>query len=183
MEGAVVAPPSVASRVLLLGQAPGPHEARLGRPFAYTAGKTLFDWMERVGFDERQFRESIYMAAVCRCFPGKAKGGGDRVPDRAEIEACDPWLRREVEILEPELLIPVGKLAISRVLPPGPLVESVGRLHRVRLHGIDMDAVPLPHPSGVSVWPKVEPGRSLLRQALDLLAGHPAIVRAASLLR
>lgn len=178
MVGGVVAPPPVASRVMLLGQAPGPHEERLGRPFAYTAGKTLFGWMGELGFDEAGFRSAVYIAAVCRCFPGKAKGGGDRVPDLEEIATCAGWLEREVEILRPELLIPVGKLAISQVLPPLPLVETVGRVHKIRFHGRKMDAIPLPHPSGVSVWPKIEPGRSLLRTALDLLAGHPAIVTA-----
>ena len=62
----------VVSRVMLVGQAPGDKEPKLGRPFAWTAGKTLFRWFEEhCGLDEAAFRASIYMAAVCRCFPGK----------------------------------------------------------------------------------------------------------------
>ncbi len=72
--------PAVPSRILLVGQAPGPHEAKLGRPFAWTAGKTLFAWLERAtGAPEPVVRERVYIAAVVRCFPGKVSGGGDRV--------------------------------------------------------------------------------------------------------
>src|SRR5690349_5590040 len=61
----------VLSKVLLVGQAPGDKEPVLGRPFAWTAGKTLFKWFqESCGLSEADFRSSIYMAAVCRCFPG-----------------------------------------------------------------------------------------------------------------
>jgi uracil-DNA glycosylase len=121
MVGPVVAPPPVVSRVYLVGQAPGPHEASLGRPFAWTAGKTLFRWFEGIGLDEAQFRRRVFMAAVCRCFPGKNPKGGDRVPNDTEIAACKPWLDREIELLAPRLIIPVGKLAIAQFLDEAPL--------------------------------------------------------------
>src|SRR5262249_36768908 len=71
MVGPVVTPRPVVSKVYLAGQAPGPHEGRLGRPFAWTAGKQLFRWFESLGVDEETFRARAYMAAICRCFPGK----------------------------------------------------------------------------------------------------------------
>ena len=81
MRRPVVSGGPVVSKVLLVGQAPGDKEPKLGRPFAWTAGRTLFRWFEEAcGFDELVFRRSIYMAAVCRCFPGKKPRGGDRVP-------------------------------------------------------------------------------------------------------
>ena len=178
MQGDVVTPTPVSSRVLLLGQAPGVHEAELGRPFAWTAGRTLFRWMNDVGFDEESFRSSIYMAAVCRCFPGKAKGGGDRVPTKVEIANCAPWLEQAVELIQPRLVIPVGRLAINAVGLEGALVAIVGKSHRVALGGYEMDAIPLPHPSGVSAWPKRSPGKELLADALALLRDHEAIVAA-----
>ena len=180
MQGDVVTPHAVTSSVLLLGQAPGVHEAELGRPFAWTAGRTLFRWMSELGFDEDQFRASIYMAAVCRCFPGKAKGGGDRVPSRAEIANCAPWLERAVALLEPRLVIPVGRLAIEQVGLRGALVDIVGRVHQVTFAGRSMDAIPLPHPSGVSAWPKKSPGKELLRDALELLRDHEAVAHEAA---
>src|SRR5580704_19425967 len=86
MVGPVVTHSAVLSKVYLLGQAPGPHEGALGRPFAWTAGRTLFRWFEGAfGADEAKVRKAIYFAAVARCFPGKANGGGDRKPDPSEI--------------------------------------------------------------------------------------------------
>src|SRR4051812_33627758 len=77
MIGPVVHGPPVLSRILLIGQAPGPREGSLGRPFAWTAGKTLFRWFEEaLGISEEDFRRGVYIAAVARCFPGKAGGGG-----------------------------------------------------------------------------------------------------------
>jgi uracil-DNA glycosylase len=179
MQGPVVHGPPVPSPVLLLGQAPGPHEGALGRPFAWTAGRTMFGWFERsLGLDEAAFRSSIYMAAVARCFPGKASGGGDRRPDAEEVARCESWLARETAILKPELVIAVGTLAIERVLGvKAPLADVVGTTRRARWHGADVDVIPLPHPSGASPWHKIEPGKALLERALVLLAKHAAIQR------
>jgi uracil-DNA glycosylase len=171
--------PPVVSRVFLLGQAPGPHEARLGRPFAWTAGKTLFRWLERVtGADEETVRARVYISAVARGFPGKARGGGDRVPTPAEVALWRPFVAREVAILRPALVVPIGRLAIGEVLGERPLAEVIGRRFRADWHGVATEVVPLPHPSGASTWYKVEPGRSLLERALARLAGHPEIRRA-----
>lgn len=177
MIGPVVHGGAIASRVLLVGQAPGPREGQFGRPFAWTAGRTLFRWFEEaIGVPEEAFRERIYMAAVARCFPGKAPGGGDRRPDPTEIDACRTFLEREVQILQPDLLIPVGTLAIEQVLGvKGPLTATVGQVRRVTFHGRAMEAVCLPHPSGASTWHRTEPGKTLLARALGLLAEHPVM--------
>jgi uracil-DNA glycosylase len=179
MIGPVVHGPPVSSPVILVGQAPGPHEGELGRPFAWTAGRTMFRWFEgALGLDETAFRASVYMAAVARCFPGKASGGGDRRPDAEEIARCEPWLVREASILKPELVIAVGTLAIERVLGvKAPLADVVGTTRRARWHGHDVDVVALPHPSGASPWHKIEPGRTLLAKALERLARHDAMRR------
>jgi uracil-DNA glycosylase len=175
--GPVVHGAAVVSRVMLVGQAPGPREGSFGRPFAWTAGRTMFRWFqEALGVDEETFRARVYIAAVARCFPGKATGGGDRRPDRSEVEQCETWLARESALLEPALVVPVGTLAIERVLgTKDPLVDVVGTLKRARWHGRDIDVVALPHPSGASPWHRVEPGKRLLRKALDKLAMHEAM--------
>jgi uracil-DNA glycosylase len=185
MIGPVVHGPPVVSQVLLVGQAPGPREGQFGRPFAWTAGKTMFRWFEEaLGVDEETFRQSVYIAAVARCFPGKAKGGGDRRPDAGEIERCGSFLRREVTTLAPRLVLPVGAMAIEQVLgEKGPLAGVVGGVRRVRWHGCDLDAIALPHPSGASTWHRTEPGRSLLARALSLLATHPALRAAVAAIR
>ena len=164
----------VVSKVLLVGQAPGSREGELKRPFAWTAGKMLFKWFGMLGVDEEAFRGRVYMAAVCRCFPGKTAPGGDRVPDPDEIGNCASWLDAEIAINQPTLVIPVGKLAIAQFLPVAKLDAVVGKLHRGTRNGVAFDLAPLPHPSGASTWQHVEPGKTLLRKALKLIACHPA---------
>ncbi len=167
------------SRVLLVGQAPGDKEPQLQRPFAWTAGKTLFKWLHAaLGWSEEQVRDRVYFAAVCRCFPGKRPKGGDRVPDPDEIERCSAWLAAEFALLRPTLVLPVGKLAIQQFLPATALAEVVGRTHVLRYRGHQADFIPLPHPSGASTWHRTEPGQTLLQKALDLMAAHPAIAAA-----
>ena len=164
----------VQSPVLLVGQAPGVREGALGRPFAWTAGKTLFKWFAQIGMPEDRFRARAYMAAVCRCFPGKHPGGGDRVPNRAEIANCRPWLEAELALLRLDLIIPVGRLAIAQFLTLDRLADVVGVGFEASVGGRAHDVVPLPHPSGASTWHRTEPGRSRLAAALDLIAAHPA---------
>lgn len=174
MVGPVVTCGPVLSKVYLVGQAPGPREGKLERPFAWTAGKTLFRWFASIGVTEHQFRSYCYLAAVCRCFPGKTAQGADRVPTATEIENCSHWMKREVEILKPDLVIPAGRLAIEQLLGPAPLVETVGKRFRITFFGHPCDAIPLPHPSGASTWFKKEPGSTLLMQSLSLIEAHPA---------
>ncbi len=177
MIGPVVHGPPIASDVLLVGQAPGPREGSFGRPFAWTAGRTLFKWLAlATGADEDHVRARIYFAAVARCFPGKAAGGGDRRPAPEEIDNCRTYLAAEVEILQPKLVIPVGTLAIAQVLGhTGRLVDVIGTARRTDYLGAATDVIALPHPSGASTWHRTEPGQTLLGDALHLLADHPAM--------
>jgi uracil-DNA glycosylase len=179
MIGPVVHGPPIASGILLVGQAPGPREGSFGRPFAWTAGKTLFRWFEEaLGVGEEDFRAKVYIAAVARCFPGKAPGGGDRRPDRDEIGRCMPFLAQETSILRPKLVLPVGTLAIEQVLATKEkLNDLIGTVRRGTYHGVETDIIALPHPSGASPWHKMEPGKTLLARALAKIARHPEVVR------
>jgi uracil-DNA glycosylase len=172
----VVTGDPVMSEVMLIGQAPGVREGPAGKPFAWTAGKTMFGWFATIGVPEDEFRRRVYLAAVCRCFPGKAKGGGgDRVPSPDEVQACSRHLIAEARLLAPKLVIPVGKLAIAQLFPEvDKLVEVIGTQRRARLGDVEFDAIALPHPSGASTWHRMEPGKTLLGQALATLAAHPA---------
>lgn len=168
----------IVSKVMLVGQAPGVKEPVLARPFAWTAGKTLFGWFnEFCGMTEAEVRARIYFAAVCRCFPGKTSAGGDRVPAPDEIRNCSSWMENEFEILRPKLLIPVGKLAISQFMEIRKLDEVIGRPFPIRRGGRTIDMIPLPHPSGASPWHRIEPGKSLLGKAMNLIAQHPAMLK------
>jgi len=174
MTGPPVTGSPVVSPVVLIGQAPGPKEIEANKPFAWTAGKTLFGWFSRIGLEEDVFRSRIYMAAVCRCFPGKSSRGGDRPPSREEVANCADWLQRELHLLRPKLVLPVGKRAIQQFLPVTKLDEVISKQYSVSMGTFTADLIPLPHPSGASTWHRTEPGKSLLQQALRIIGGHPA---------
>jgi uracil-DNA glycosylase len=168
----------VVSKVLLVGQAPGVKEPVLQRPFAWTAGKTLFRWFESsLGWSEEETRNRFFFAAVCRCFPGKGKPGssGDRVPNPEEIKHCGQWLDAEIRLLQPTLVLPVGKLAIGQFLELRKLDELIGQSFQATRAGQNFEVIPLPHPSGASPWHRMEPGKTLLAQALRKIAQHPAV--------
>src|SRR5207237_10356341 len=117
MQSTPVSGGPVVSPVMLIGQAPGPREPTLKRPFAHTAGQTLFRWLEQFcGMNEAAVRSRIYFAAVCRCFPGKAPGGTDRVPATDELQNCSSWMNEEIKILKPHLIIQVGRLTIAQCI-------------------------------------------------------------------
>jgi uracil-DNA glycosylase len=176
MQSTPVSGGAIMSDVMIIGQAPGPREPTLKRPFGHTAGKTLFSWFEQFcGMDEAVVRSKIYFAAVCRCFPGKNSGGTDRVPAPDEIRNCASWIDHEIRILRPRLIIPVGRLAIVQFIDCAKLEGVIGHKFRVARTGQRFDLIPLPHPSGASPWHKIPPGKALTAYALKLIAGHAAI--------
>lgn len=159
------------ARIMLVGQAPGPHESDARRPFAYTAGRRLFQWLQQsVGISEEEFRRRVHIGAVIRCFPGRdAKAGGDRVPDAAEIANCAVHLEREIALLKPEVVIAVGTLASKQLVGVSELKEVVGRVHRASRGGQEFEVIVLPHPSGRSTWTNKPENRALLERSLKLI--------------
>ena len=165
----------VGARVMLVGQAPGPHEAAGRRPFAYTAGRRLFSWFAKLGVSEESFRERVHIAAVIRCFPGRdEKAGGDRVPSPEEIARCGEHLDREIALLKPKLVIAVGTLASAALIGVAQLKDAVGPIHRAKRAGHRFDVVVLPHPSGRSTWLNKKENAALLERALAAIVAHPA---------
>lgn len=163
------------ARVMLVGQAPGPHEVEDRRPFAYTAGRRLFSWFAQFGVSEELFRARVHIAAVIRCFPGRdEKAGGDRVPSPEEIARCGEHLDREIAILKPKLVIAVGTLASATLIGIAQLKDAVGRVHRVTRKGKRFDVVVLPHPSGRSTWLNKKENAAMLDESLRLIREHPA---------
>ena len=153
-------------RVMLIGQAPGPVTDRKGYHFAGPAGRFLEIWFERAGFPG-YFREHVYLTSLTRCFPGKSRGGnGDRPPSSAEIALCRRFLDREFALIQPRVVLLVGKMAIDAFLGKHPLVETVGRVFEVDGRFV----LPLPHASGVSRWLNDAANRARLDQALTELS-------------
>lgn len=164
--GAVFSGPAPAP-LMLVGQAPGVTEAQVKRPFNASAGQRLFQWLSQAGFEEERFRAHYYMTAVTKCYPGPhPKGKGDRKPSRAEQYLCRPFLDQELALVQPKVLLAVGGLAIQTLLGQSlRLEEAVGQVFEVNGTLI----LPLPHPSGVSLWPNQPKNQERLQQALQQL--------------
>ncbi|MCA9929808.1 MAG: uracil-DNA glycosylase family protein [Anaerolineales bacterium] len=189
----------LSSRLMLIGQAPGVTEVEAKRPFNANSGRRLFQWLGDAGWDEDDFRERHYMTAVTKCYPGKGKNGkGDRVPSKAEQALCRPFLQREIALVQPRVLILVGGLAIKLLFPPNAkLTEVIGtavyfpqsalvnpvnfnmrdgewlqspNLQPTNLQGKNGRwVVPLPHPSGASLWPNKPANKQLIAGAVQIL--------------
>lgn len=174
--GAVFSGPAPAA-LMLVGQAPGVTEAEVKRPFNASSGTRLFQWLAVAGLDEDDFRRDCYMTAVTKCYPGKHAGGkGDRRPTRAEQALCRPFLEQELALVQPQGILAVGGLAIETLLGRKlRLAETVGRVFEREGRWV----LPLPHPSGASLWPNKPENQARLEQALarlrdELLPSLPA---------
>ena len=153
---------------MLVGQAPGKEEVRQGKPFVGPAGRRLFEWLRLAGFGEREFRAKCYVTAVYKCYPGKG-AHGDLRPNRSQLERCARFVDEEFELVRPRVLILVGSLAIEHFLGHLPLAEAVGREFRMSADRGHVNVIPLPHPSGASVWPFRPGNQKLLKRALSLI--------------
>ena len=155
-------------RAYIFGQAPGVVEGEERRPWRGRAGQTLRRWLR---LEEDEFYATFYCASVTRCYPGRgAGGGGDRTPTAREQELCEFWREWELTLVRPALIVPVGGLAIRRLLGLASLDASIGESFS---YG-DAVAVPLPHPSGVSRWLNAPANQARLERAVELVHGELA---------
>ena len=169
-QGAIFSGPATA-RVMVVGQAPGGQERGSSRPFSGPAGKRLFQWFEEAGWREDDFRATQYITAMTKCYPGKPQTSsqrpahGDRVPTAAERNLCAQFLERELKIIQPELILPVGRVAINRFLGKGKLKDLIGKVFERDCSLV----LPLPHPSGANVWLNRPESKRLKEAALEHL--------------
>jgi uracil-DNA glycosylase len=150
-------------RAYLLGQAPGHIEGEERRPWRGRAGRALRRWLD---LDEDAFYATFYCASVTRCYPGKAASGrGDRTPTPREQELCAFWRDWELRLLRPALIVPVGGLALRRLLGRANLTDCIGERFLLEQAAV----VPLPHPSGASGWLNDHANRRKLERAASLV--------------
>ncbi|HEU4560105.1 MAG TPA: uracil-DNA glycosylase family protein [Longimicrobium sp.] len=144
--------------LMVVGEAPGENEDRQGRPFVGKAGKLLDLLLMTVGFP----RESVYICNVLKCRPP-----GNRNPQPDEVEACSPYLLKQVELVQPRIIVAFGTFAAQTLLATD---VSIGRL-RGKLHqyqGIPL--VPTYHPAALlrnqgwvrAVWEDLQRARQVL---------------------
>ena len=171
-EGYEIYPPAVISGLdtaefMTIGQAPGITEQEAGRPFNAGSGKRLFDWLGRAGIEEDWFRSTQYMTSVTKCYPGRQpSGSGDRVPGRREQELCRPFLDQEIDLVDPRVIIPIGRLAINLFYAKKMKLQEIIGTH---LEVSGRWVIPLPHSSGASRWHQIEENRRLIDKAINLI--------------
>ncbi|MGI8930253.1 MAG: uracil-DNA glycosylase [Candidatus Limnocylindria bacterium] len=157
-------------RALLIGQAPGWREIETGVPFAWDAGKRLCGWLGAAGIGVDDFRSRWYVTSIGKCYPGRAPGSSvDKPPSRTDIERWTPYLREEIRMVSPRLVLLVGGLAHRFAF------GAAARLDRLVGRELTWDGAPgasvlcLPHPSGASTWLN-DPGHvELWRAGIGLL--------------
>ena len=160
LESWPVRAPYAAQRAYLFGQAPGIVEGEERLPWRGRAGQRLRSWLRLEG---DALYETFYCASVTRCYPGRpAAGRGDRTPTPREQDLCEFWRDWELELLRPDLIVPVGGLALYRLLGIRSLTEAIGKSYLRD----DAIVIPLPHPSGASAWLNDDANRARLGKAL-----------------
>ncbi|HVC42549.1 MAG TPA: uracil-DNA glycosylase [Candidatus Saccharimonadales bacterium] len=125
----------VSARVMAVGEAPGENEDREGKPFVGAAGRLLTSLLESVGLDRRD----IYITNIVKCRPPR-----NRDPEAQEVEACSHFLDEQIELLQPDVILLLGRHALTRLLPAA---GGISRLHGERVRRNDRVFVPLYHPA------------------------------------
>lgn len=114
---------------LLVGEAPGAEEDRLGEPFVGQAGRLLDNMLAALGLRRG---ENVYIANVLKCRPP-----GNRNPEPAEVAACSPYLIRQIELIQPKLIVAMGRFAAQTLLNSEATIGSLrGAVHRY--HGVPL---------------------------------------------
>lgn len=146
---------------LVVGEAPGENEDLQGEPFVGQAGKLLDNMLLSLGLSRR---ESVYIANVLKCRPP-----GNRNPEPDEIAQCEPFLRRQVELLRPKIILAMGRFAVQALLqstePVGKLRGRVHRYHDVPLVVTYHPAYLLRNlPDKAKAWSDLVLAKSVLQQ-------------------
>lgn len=131
------------SRVVFVGEAPGRREDDTGRPFVGSAGKLLDRLLTKAGLN----RVDVFITNVVRCRPP-----GNRRPKKGEVEACSGHLRKLLEIIQPDVIAPMGNSAIEHIfemfsLEDGVIGDVHGKAYRVKRAWGGITLYPLYHPA------------------------------------
>jgi len=122
------------AEVVFIGEAPGYHEDRLGRPFVGPAGAFLDELLAHAGMS----RQGVYIANVVKCRPP-----ANRDPLPGEILACKPWLDRQIEMIGPRVVVTLGRFSLARFVPN----ESISKVHGKARQVGDLICFPMYHPA------------------------------------
>ena len=164
----------VDARVMFVGEAPGRQEDLSGEPFVGTAGRFLDELLQSVGLARRD----VYITNVVKSRPyvGPAPGR-NRPPTVEEIAACRSWLDEQIRIIQPEILVPMGRVALDHILPG----RKISQVHGRPLRRGGRTVVPLFHPAAAvrrrALAKTLREDIQVLRSLLDAQHERPARVR------
>jgi uracil-DNA glycosylase family 4 len=130
--------------IMFIGEGPGFHEDRQGRPFVGAAGKFLEELLASIGLT----REQVYIANVIKCRPP-----GNRDPLPNELSACAPYLERQVELIKPKVIVTLGRFSMYRYFPGASISKIHGQPKRVG----NVLVVPMFHPAAALHQPQWRP--------------------------
>lgn len=126
------------TKVYFLGEAPGFHEDKLGRPFVGQAGKLLDRLIERIGLT----RPEVYISNVVRFRPP-----ANRDPEPAEIAAFAKYVDEEIKIINPEVIVTLGRFSMGKFLPDVKISQVHGGEYKVKLEDREVVVLPMYHPA------------------------------------
>ncbi|MGQ9457534.1 MAG: uracil-DNA glycosylase family protein [Anaerolineae bacterium] len=158
------------ARLMFIGEGPGFHEDRQGRPFVGAAGKLLEELLASIGLK----REEVYITNVIKCRPP-----GNRDPYPEELEACRPFLDRQVEIIRPRVLVTLGRFSMARYFPEATITRVHGQAKRFGSTWV----IPVFHPAAALHQPRYRPAleedfqriAELLEKAAELAEEPPPV--------
>jgi len=129
---------------MLVGEAPGAEEDARGEPFVGQAGRLLDNMLAAVGLTRTgTSRQAVYIANVLKCRPP-----GNRNPQPFEVEQCDPYLKRQIELINPKLVLVMGRFAAQSLLGTDASIASLrGKVHRIEVAGRSVPVVVTYHPA------------------------------------
>ena len=104
--------------IMFIGEAPGFHENQRGLPFVGAAGKFLDELLDKIGLR----REDVFIANVVKCRPP-----GNRDPQPDEIEACRPYLDQQIKLIQPKMIITLGRFSMARYFPSAKISQIHGK--------------------------------------------------------
>jgi len=108
----------VNAKLFFIGEAPGARENETGLPFVGRSGKLLMSLLEEIGLS----REEVFITSVLHSRPPK-----NRAPKRSEIELCRPYVEKQIELINPRVVVLLGRVAIASLIGPWKVTESHGR--------------------------------------------------------
>ncbi len=130
--------------IMFIGEGPGFHEDRQGRPFVGAAGQFLEELLASIGMT----REQVYIGNVIKCRPP-----GNRDPSTTELSACEPYLERQIQLIKPKVIVTLGRFSMYRYFPGASISKIHGQPKRVG----NLLVVPMFHPAAALHQPKWRP--------------------------